>query len=80
MNLPNAIIITRVVIIIFIPRHEEPVHNISGGSQTSKNQFTQQSFVFWLGPRHVKFWGRGWNPCHSSDPSHSSDNAGSLTC
>ena len=26
-----------------------------------------------------KFWGQGSNPCHSSDPRHSSDNARSLT-
>ena len=27
-----------------------------------------------------KFLGQELNPCHSSDPSHSSDNLGSLTC
>ena len=27
-----------------------------------------------------KFQGQGLNPCHGCDPSHSSDNAGSLTC
>ena len=27
-----------------------------------------------------KFLGQGWNPCHRNDPSHSSDNAGSLIC
>ena len=27
-----------------------------------------------------KFPGQGWNPCHSSNPSHCSDNTRSLTC
>ena len=27
-----------------------------------------------------KFWGQGWNLCHSCDLSHRSDNARSLTC
>ena len=27
-----------------------------------------------------KFPDQGWNPCHSSNPTHCSDNAGSLTC
>ena len=31
-------------------------------------------------PWYWKFPGQGSNPCHSSNQSHSSDNAGSLTC
>ena len=27
-----------------------------------------------------KFLGQGWNPCHSSNPGHSSHNARYLTC
>ena len=34
--------------------------------------------LFWLHPWHVTFPGQGSNPCHSSDPSSSSDNTVSL--
>ena len=34
---------------------------------------------FWPHTQHWKFQSQGSNTCHSSDPSHSSDNAGSLT-
>ena len=36
-------------------------------------------FMFWPRPRRQKFLGQGLNPYHSRDPSHSSDNARSLT-
>ena len=36
-------------------------------------------FFFFLScPSMQKFPGQGWNPCHSSDLNHCSDNAGSL--
>ena len=37
-------------------------------------------FIYFFGHTHIiqKFVGQGSNPCHSSVPSHSSDNAGSL--
>ena len=35
--------------------------------------------MFWPRPRRQKFLGQGLNPYYSRDPSHSSDNARSLT-
>ena len=36
-----------------------------------------ETLLFWPHPGHS--WGQGWNLCHSSNPSHSSGNARSLT-
>lgn len=36
-------------------------------------------FFFLAVPRGIQFLGQGWSPRHSSDPSHCSDNVGSLT-
>ena len=38
-----------------------------------------QSLFLWPCPRHGKFLGQGLNPNHSSDRSHSGDNARFLT-
>ena len=43
--------------------------------------FYLKIFFKFFGHTHSmwKFSGQGWNPCHSSDPSHCSDNTRSLT-
>ena len=59
---------------------------VGGGGKWGKEEkwdFSWVAFLFCYVLGHArglwKFPGQGLNPCHSSDPNHSSDHTGSLT-